>query len=267
MIYAIHGVTYSWMPYLFEQRILLDSQAFASYLSTRSRFGSLSEAVRGVGDALTIDDSTRAAGEAARLALRYGHEVTMFINGFNIEFQRSYCFSIVNWLLDHTPAKSVQLNGTNYPLGTFAEKCHFRRQIKEIYRYFQDPKETSYFAERLASSLDIEIGPLSNDAAVLSREEMADLFSRGVGIGNHGWGHIDPKHLSVHEFEDHIMQNKEWIRNMLGVSSAFYAVPFGEGVPRISFSEGLFDHCFLLNDKLPACRLSKRVYNRTDLVV
>jgi peptidoglycan/xylan/chitin deacetylase (PgdA/CDA1 family) len=266
MIYAMHGVARSRRADSFEHRGLLETELFESYLAAREPFVDLHCALRGGGDALTIDDATMAAADAALSALKYGHQVTLFVNGFNVKYQHPYCFSVVNLLLDHTQVKSVEIEGEHYEVETFEQRRQFRQQIKQAFRHFKDHKQESVFIENLATGLRVEIDR-GAEARVLTQDDLLKLTSRGVKLGNHGWTHTDPQQLSVDEFEHQVSNNRHWLQDTLAVDSPFYAVPFGETVPPVVNRENLFEYCFLLRDTSKPLTRSKELVNRTNLVL
>lgn len=267
MIYAMHGVVRHRRDDLFEQRNLVDCDEFESYLRDRPPFVDLHSAMQGVGDALTIDDATVAAADAARLAISHGQKVTVFINGSNVEHQYPYCFAVVNRLLDHAQVQTIRLQGKEHPVATFLQKKQFRRLIKQEYRHLKIQAQELAFTELLATHLRVEHGPVSDQYRVLTRDDLWDLIALGVEVGNHGWNHVDPQHLSVGEFKHQVSRNRLWIRDSLGVDSPFYAVPFGDTLPPPVYDDLLFERCFLLTESAPPLKGRDELINRRDLTL
>src|SRR5438045_1839574 len=111
-IYTMHGVVRDLCVNCFVHRNMLDELQFVDYLNRRrSAFVGVEDALRGVGDALTIDDSTEAAARAAYLAREYGHQVTLFINPYNVENCSPYFFSVLNVALDLCCISQLTING------------------------------------------------------------------------------------------------------------------------------------------------------------
>src|SRR4051794_15158027 len=101
MILTMHGVVRERNRDLFVHRNRLDHNGFELYLKKRhQRFVSIELALRGEGDALTIDDGTHAAGVAAQLAVKHGHAATLFVNPYHTVSGDSYFFAWVDTALD-----------------------------------------------------------------------------------------------------------------------------------------------------------------------
>lgn len=265
MIYAMHGIVQDRKPNLFGHRIFLDYDTFESYLSSRTRFVDLQAALAGKGDALTIDDATSAAADAARLAISKGHQVTLFVNGFNVKNEYPYCFAQVNRLLDQTQVRSVMFRGAKYAVTTFEEKRVFRKHLKRTYRYLKSYKEESTFIDELARSLAVAQSTfLSNDPLTLSQVSLEELCNLGVDLGNHGWHHVDPKYLQPDAFHHHFFDNYKWLKNAFEVDSRVYAVPYGETVPPYIDQQAI-EACLLLTDNPPQLPCNVLLTNRIHL--
>src|SRR5436305_10912577 len=113
----IHGVVRSVDLERFGHRNLLDAERFRRFLEMRTpKFVDLDEALAGSGAALTIDDSTTAAADAAELCRASGHAVTLFVNGRNIARQQSYWFALLNAVVDGCTHESIHLEGERFGL-------------------------------------------------------------------------------------------------------------------------------------------------------
>src|SRR3954469_14208252 len=95
-VLAIHGVTTTIDRSGFSGRNLLSGAQLHHFLAASPRFGPLSQALRGGGHALTIDDSMVAARDAAVMARKHGHDVTLFVNPGQIESGAPYAFVALN---------------------------------------------------------------------------------------------------------------------------------------------------------------------------
>src|SRR5215208_1735542 len=99
-ILAMHGVVEGMSTARFCHRNLLDRSEFVHHLTERPPYLSIAAALAGEGRAITIDDATFAAADAALLAREFGHSVMIFINPYNVLTGTVYFFGILNVLLD-----------------------------------------------------------------------------------------------------------------------------------------------------------------------
>ena len=104
-VFVTHGVVRDRNSGLFCHRPFHDWEKLNQHLASRpEKYVSLADALKGCGDALTIDDATEAAKEAAQLAIGHGHAITLFVNPAQVEAGRPYFFHQLNFLLDATRA-------------------------------------------------------------------------------------------------------------------------------------------------------------------
>ena len=84
-MFCIHGIAPVVDRERFLHRNLLPAAALEAYLAGAAPFVTIAEALAGRGNALTIDDATRAGADAALMARAAGHEVTLFVNPGQVE--------------------------------------------------------------------------------------------------------------------------------------------------------------------------------------
>src|SRR5207249_2150128 len=118
---------------------------------------SLDEALAGRGDALTIDDSTSAAGAAATLAQAHGHAVTLFINPSVSVTGATYFFAYFNVLLDAIPVPAIHYGGRDHDLSSTAARRRFRKTVKQV--LLQLPHEQDRWAEIERLRLEMGVDP------------------------------------------------------------------------------------------------------------
>ncbi|HEY6138624.1 MAG TPA: polysaccharide deacetylase family protein [Thermoanaerobaculia bacterium] len=260
---ATHGVVANADAGSLVHRQLLDAERFAAFLQARPRYVSVRDALAGKGDALTIDDATAAAADAARLARRYGHEVTLFVNGYNVESGAPYFFSRLAHALDTAKAERIRFAGTDYPLTSHPAKLRFRRAVKEtLARIGSEDARQELVAEivRLAAGETTISPPLR----ALTLDELRELLDLGVELHNHGWTHVRVGALPPDEHAADIARGREWLRRSLGCDSDIFAVPNGDGLPPWPSSPH-YSIWLLLEDRWGYGEIAPAVYNRRTL--
>jgi hypothetical protein len=268
VVYVMHGVVDFPSPDRFVDRNLLDAGRFERYLENLpTRFVSLEGALDGEGDGLTIDDGIAASSRAALIARSHGHDVTVFVNGFNAEDRSPYWFSLLNLALDRTSRPSIVLSGTEFFLGDTAGKTRFRKAAKVMICGLHTEIERLEYAQRLAKSLGVDDLVLPDSLQPLSTTHLEELINIGVRLQNHGWTHCHPGSMAPRELWRDIEQGQAWLRDRLGVNAPLYAVPFGEAAPPDDSPRDLFRTWLMANSRFFPGRIGKRIFNRVTLRV
>lgn len=70
--------------------------------------------------------------------------------------------------------------------------------------------------------------------AGLHPETLRELLAAGHELGNHGWRHDHPKNLGDDALREHIVRNRDQLRDIAGVETVLYAPPYGEVDARIA---------------------------------
>lgn len=307
IIDTTHGVVPNANPDLFLHLNLLDRHRFIAHLQGREQpYVPLSTCLRGEGDALTIDDSTLAAAEAARLARYYGHAVTLFVNGYNIAEQKCYSFSRLDAALDAAKVESVVYEGREYALRMSTSAERFRAIAKrkltqlrsepdqqaivgEIGRLKYDLRMTMpahRFRARIKQKL-IQLGSerdrqrlvtnmgrlLGIDKIIvppfqrpITRAALMELAAEGVDVQNHGWTHAHVGALPLDEHVADIQRGREWLQATCGAEADLFAAPYGDGLPFWDVSED-YRAWFLLDSNRPLGRLGAGLFNRRTLAL
>jgi hypothetical protein len=265
IIDATHGIVENADAGLFTHRNMIDANAFEQHLRTVEQpYRPLRSVLMGEGAALTIDDSTVAAAEAAVMARRLGHAVTIFINGFHVAERRPYFFSRLNVALDATRSAAFEYDGVSWDLSHGVSKARFRRAIKKKLAAIGDETRRDVFVTEIAAMLGVRTDLVPRHLCVITENELRALLSLGVDIQNHGWTHSRVGSLSPEAHTEDIRKGREWIRAICGIEADLYAVPNGDGLP----PESAFEHCrawFLLDDCHPRGEVSPGVYGRLTL--
>jgi peptidoglycan/xylan/chitin deacetylase (PgdA/CDA1 family) len=265
MIYGCHGTVRSLDGRLFVHINLHDFEAFTRHLAQRpAPYVDLPAALRGEGDALTIDDATLAAAEMAAIARRHGHAVTLFVNPSNVERGMPYFFNRLNVLLDLTRRAGIEYAGDTYPLGNWKEIKRFRNAVKATLYTLPSENERQAHVSSVARLLGVDEPPLPDYLCSLSVRELQDLASSGVRLENHGWTHSHPSALDDAQYAAEIRQGKQWLAERCNSASSCYAVPFGKAFPRFRLHD-LYDTYLLLASDHPVGYLDHGIFNRAEL--
>jgi hypothetical protein len=267
MIYITHGIVESFRQQKFCHMDFLDRELFINHLANKKeKYVSLQKALEGKGDALTIDDSLMGGVEAAILCREFGHEVSFFVNPFYIQKQFSYWFCVLNVLLDGDKIEKILWKRKEYFLRDFYSKLKFRIDLKSTIASLPAQKSKSNIEIVFKQNINKDF-VIPSHLVILSINELKKLAQLGVEIHNHGWTHRQIIAFNDNELDQDILKAKEWLNNVLGVNTDFYAVPFGKDLPPNRYS---FNHCsmwFLAYDKLNYGQLGLRIYNRKPLIL
>lgn len=267
IIHASHGVAAKASSDLFIHRNLLSIERFCDYLrALRRPYVSLPAALRNEGPALTLDDSTVAAADAALLARRYGHQVSLFVNAFNIERNCPYFFSRLNVALDTATVRRVNYGGGIYELKDLEGKRRFRRRIKSDLAALSTETQRQDYVTEVVRILGLNAISVPRHLAPISVDEVKGLLREGVDIQNHGWSHIQAGTLSPSLQAEDIRRGRYWLMKTFGIEAEFFAVPNGDGLPSTS-AAGNYKAWFLLDDKRPPGRIGPDLYNRSNLSI
>jgi len=267
-IFAIHGVARRPRPETFVYRSYFASRALKLHLRKRTnRYVSLDMALSGQGDALTIDDATSAGFEAAILARKYGHEVTLFINPHNVIDRTPYFMNVLDMALDKTRRSEIMFNERRFLLDSFNAKLSLRKELKSrLMKLTTEPVRTE-FVQRLAVDLDVPDLSVPEHLRVISLEEILVLRDMGVSIANHGWTHGAIEALDPSVARDEIIKAKKWIAQECRITASAYAVPFGNALPPFEISDDVCGVWFLLNFNSKPGFVGPNVFNRESLDV
>ena len=264
-MYAMHGVVERPVADLVQHRNMLDRNAFARFVAGRApRFGSLEQAVLGAANALTIDDATTAAFDAALLAREAGHETTVFINPFNVETGAPYWFSVLDVALDRTSRPSYRFDGRDFALTVPASKRQLRAVVAARIRALSSEEMRTAAVAEVADALGERDPEVPLALTPMSRTAVQRLREAGVRIENHGWTHRHPASGPPETLWSDIARGQSWLREHLGIESRVYAVPFGEAAPPSGMPDDLIDMWYLASSGSPG-KTGDRAFNRSPL--
>lgn len=268
LVFELHGVVRGKDASRFTHRNLLDLDRFAFFLSSIGmRIASLHELKHAAGVSFSIDDSTRAAADAAMLIAEKGYPVTLFLNPGPIEERQPYFSSLLNVLLDVADGVQFEYENVIYNLHDFRDRQRFRLHFKqrEILSA-RSGEEQCAMVNALARRLGVRDGlELPPHSQTLSAADVARLANAGVALGNHGWSHVNFSILAPSEATMQIERAAAWLRTTDSVQSRPFAVPFGRQLPPSGFTLGEGDTWILTDERLHAGWVGPSVLNRVAL--
>jgi peptidoglycan/xylan/chitin deacetylase (PgdA/CDA1 family) len=263
MIFAMHGVAETPRYDRITDCNLTGRRAFEQFLSGRAApFVALEEALRDAGDALTIDDATRAAADAAQLALARGHAVTLFVNPYNVERRTPHFFTLLDAAVDASRARQAEWDGAAFDLRGREGKWAYRLRIKQELRSVRTERARRSIVDRAARELGCAAPVCPRYLATLSKGDLLALQRAGASIENHGWTHAEPAALPAEELCREVERGSEWLREHLGAPATVYAAPFGDFFSRSVVARTGVRGWLLLSAERPAGAITKRVFNR-----
>jgi hypothetical protein len=265
-ILTLHGVAQGVDRRRFGFRNLCEIAALRRFLSSVPRLVPLPEALAGGGSALTIDDATTAAANAALLAREYGHAVSLFVNAGQVESGRPYSFVVLNALLDGLDGQPCPFEGTSFPTATTAQRQALRDAIKARLCTVTDEPAREELVRALAAGWRVRSLEVPPHFRTLTKQDLIALRDAGVDLQNHGWSHSHHASLTPEASGREISEGRHWLKRQLGVDAAYFAVPFGDALP----PPGLAAPCaawLTLLDALPPGPLAPGVFNRATLAL
>lgn len=264
-IFVIHGVAAAVDPHRFAYRNLIECDALGRFLGSRPPLVSLANALAGHGDALTIDDATRAGADAALLVRERGQPVTLFVNPGQVESGAPYSFVALNAVLDDLDGVPRTLGGQSFPVSSISDRQALRRAVKDALGDVRDePGRLAYVLER-AKEWMLAPPTIPGHFQTLRRDDLRSLHAAGVDLQNHGWSHVSHASLSAADSLQEVRAGREWLKHELGIEAPCFAVPFGDVLPRDG-AEAACDVWFTSTITMPyGTDPGSLVFNREEL--
>ena len=230
-ILTSHGIAARVDRRLFAFRNLWTAEALGKWLSSQRQFVPLPDALAGRGEAFTIDDATRAGADAALLARRHGHAVSLFINPEQVDAGAPYAFVLLNVVLDRARGDGLEFEERMYPVSADAERQTLRRAVKASLQRIADESARRLMVTQLAGHWRVDDLSVPPHFATLTTRDLAALRDAGVDLQNHGWSHTHHAALSAAASDREVREGRTWLQRELGVDARYFAVPFGEALP------------------------------------
>jgi hypothetical protein len=241
---------------------MTDRENARRFFASLPRLVSVSAALAGRGDALTIDDATRGAADAAMLAREFGHDVSLFVNPEVVLSGGPYWFNVMDLLVDAAPLGAHDFDDSTVTVDSDVQRRALRERIKTQARLLRSEQARLEFVQSLADRWRVEY-EIPRHYQVLQMGDLIQLRNAGVELQNHGWSHCDHTLLSADESNDEIRRGRDWLKQELDVDGQHFAVPYGDVMPR-----GPFDACeswLTFFWEQPGGLVAPRVFNRVDL--
>lgn len=265
MIIEIHGTIENVDRTRMSHRRMLNRANFLQWAGRQRPLVTASEASRGLGTAITIDDGTVAAMETALLLREMGHEVTVFVNPHYVIAVASYPFHVLSAALDELAGRRVSYQKQLWDLQDRLTREALRQCIKrELLAQRTNPAYEAVVLEFLSQvgltglSMPPHLRPI--DAADVVR-----LVEKRVAVENHGWTHLNFESLCDEERRSNVMRGAEWLRGLGAGMQNLFAVPYGKVWP--SQTLGLLDCAlWMLADRtLKSGLVGPGLFNRASI--
>jgi hypothetical protein len=261
-IWASHGVVRDRNHQRFVHRNLLDLERVERFLAKSSdKFVPLELAIKNEGSALTIDDNTVAAADLARIALTYGHSVTLFVSARNAIDRVPYVFHTLNVVLDKMENAAVNVGERLIEIDPVDVKAMIRRWVKDQFAPLGTYEKQAAVIEQFAHLATVDDLAIPSYLKVLSENDLLELRNLGVDIQNHGWEHVDLSEWNSEDIVELIEKGRQYLEAALGVTARHFAVPFGEVSPTVQTWTGP-GTWFLASGHAPSGWVKDKVYNR-----
>jgi hypothetical protein len=231
LIYFTHGAVDRWNAERISHGLMLSESVLTRHLRQRtSKYVPLTEALAGNGDALTIDDATYAGLTAALLARKYGHAVSWFVNGMNVEQQLPYFPFQLSWMLDQTHQTGCFFDRQHWDLTRKDDRRALRLRLKQNYMRMGSCEEIDELVEAFSACVGVASSTLDEALATVTSNELALAADAGVELRNHGWTHVNPQILSKRALTADVRRNETYLASFGRQDVRIFAPPFGRQV-------------------------------------
>ena len=264
LIHLTHGVVPHWSSGRISHALFLPEWLFALHLQQRrTKYVSLTQALAGEGDALTIDDATCGGLQAALLALRYGHAVSWFVNGIHVERGLPYFPFQISCMLDDTRQNDCLFEGRKWELRGNADRRALRQCLKHRYMRMRSEEEIAQLLEMVSYSLGVDSTSMESSLRTVTSEDLVAAVAAGVDLQNHSWRHLNPLLLSDSERTAEAVLNEDYLSQFRETTTHAYAPPFGK---QVSLNASVSDFVLLADRGLMSGRREGNIVNRHDLL-
>lgn len=265
MIYISHGTVPRWSSQRISHALFLPEAKIARHLRWRRvKYVPLAQALRGQGDALTIDDGSHGALRLALMARHYNHAVSWFVNGRNVEDRTHYYPFQISSMLDNAQATTCEFERVIWNLQTDAGRRALRLRIKAAYMRLRSHGAIEELIEVLARSLEVDATRMEHSLTTVGPAELCQAAMAGIDLQNHSWSHLNPQVLSEGERTAEAVKNEEYLSQFRKATTRVFAPPFGQ---EVSLSSVPAHFVLLANRKLVSDHRHGNLANRCDLLL
>lgn len=266
IVYAMHGIVEKHNSGYLAHFNFISRKKFLIHLRTRqTAYVRLEASLRGEGDALTIDDATYAALDAAMLARDYGHEVTLFINPNNVIEGTAHFFAQLVLAIDKAQLDSVYFLGRTFALRHNEGRRELRLHVKQHLMSLKLEEDRLSCVASLAQALELNEIAIPRYFQTLDHKSLDNIVGRGIRIGNHGWTHAAVDALTPCCAKEEILRARKWIEHHFPQNGIQYAAPFGKSQPPFPVTPEICSTWLLCDHLRPTGYLGKNVFNRLRL--
>jgi hypothetical protein len=264
MILELHGSVAAPAFQKLVHRRLLTKECLVEWAAAQRPFVSVQDALTGKGTALTIDDATVTAYDTA-LALRsLGHQVTVYVNMYNVIVGRSYLFHLLTALVDVLYNNEIQRKKWNLNGEPEDFRARAKAELMRLPSRFAWDQWLRTLAQRY--SLDYSSLKVPPEVSPISLAACHELVRAGVCLGNHCFDHVNPGARHFADFEDGVELNDACLYDHFGTAARVCAIPFGKWEPPTGQCKRMTGYTWLLADRLrPAGWVSLDVFNRVSI--
>lgn len=265
-VYNMHMVVTDKDSSAMTHRNCIDYQLLDEFLSDRSiTFLKLKDVLRlQSGMALTIDDSTAGAYDAAMLCAAHKQHVTVFVNPFYIETGHQYYMHYLSKLVEDLGDEMFLFNNHSYNLAKSNQRKHLRKAVKETLCTLATEDERISCLEQIFGRKVSDIR-LPYQLRTMTRGQFQALIAnKFVNIEFHGWTHACPTSLSIEDHLEEYKKGQEWFLSNLQKTIRYYALPFGKRDTRLEDLAG-FPTIFLEDNSLRPDFSKHHIINRQPI--
>ena len=266
IVYNIHMVVADKDSAALTHRNCVDYQLLDEFLSDRSiTFLKLKDVLRlRSGMALTIDDSTTGAYDAAMLCAAHRQHVTIFINPFYIETGHQYYMHYLSKLVEDLGHDVFLFDNQSYNLAKPKQRKHLRKAVKEILCTLATEDERISYLEHIFGR-KVSTIRLPYQLRTMTRGQLQALIAnKYINIEYHGWTHACPASLSIEDHLEEFKKGQEWFQSNLQKTIRYFALPFGKRDTRLEDITG-FPTFFLEDNSLNQDFSKHHIINRQPL--
>jgi peptidoglycan/xylan/chitin deacetylase (PgdA/CDA1 family) len=195
------------------------------------------------------------------MARQYGHAVSWFVNGSNIEHGIQYYPFQLSCMVDGTRATECRFDGRTWNLRKTAGRRALRLRIKQVYMEMRSQHEIEELIHKLACRLNIDPAMMESSLTMVRPAELTLAVLADVDLQNHSWSHLNPQVFSEHERTADMLENEEYLAQFRQAIVRVFAPPFGH---QVSLASVPAHFVLLANRNLVSDHREGNLVNRGD---